>query len=80
MATVVSPDILVALSAIRKSRNALNIDLNSIDNVLRTDPSLTIETQDLLLKVVDSMKYLADSVADVLASSDFRKRNEDGDV
>jgi hypothetical protein len=80
MATVVSPDILVALSAIRKSRNALNIDLNSIDNVLRTDPSLNIETQDLLLKVVDSMKYLADSVADVLASSDFRKRNEDGDV
>jgi hypothetical protein len=80
MAIVFSPDILVAMSAIRKSRNALNIDLNSIDNVLRTDPTLSIETQDFLLKVVDSMKYLADSVADVLASPDFKKRNEDGDV
>jgi hypothetical protein len=77
--STINPDTLTVLKAIRDSRRSLNLDLDIVDAVLRTNPDLNGNQFEMLRKALDYMRDVTDVVSDLIESKGFAKKQEEGD-
>lgn len=78
--STINPDTLTVLKAIRGARQSLNLDLDIVDAVLRTNPDLNGDQFEMLRKSLDYMGDVTDVVSDLIESKGFKKKQEDGDL
>lgn len=76
MSTTFSADTLAILKSIRTSRHGINIELNRIDNILRTNPPLTNTQFTLLLDLIVILKELSDGIDLLLSDKSLKKVEE----